>query len=397
MSFLVKGFPEDRQLGLDDNDFPFHWLMGHITCRMNQTLQSLPEDKEQLLKILIKACKKGRERDEKRALRTILKVPHSVSLKRGNGLITVLSYTLSKRGNKTATTVRLDTLTPEQATSPVNADYNQEYVKQGALVYINGKSIDLIDNSVECDCVFSVEHKDKTDEPTVPCNACHGSGVKKCPRCKGSGRESYVDGYFASGEERIKTGNCPECGGSGRIPCPECNGDGVIRILSKKYSLLHSVKDTISKHASLHLYWPGENHPQSYQFYKNQERRIVESTNNNGDFSYVKKNKNSFLEDSRQEIEQLIAENGVCEQYHAIIEDEEIAMKRILSMKGDIVSRQEINYVFPAIRLSVTYGQKETIFYLYDKNGHVTVKSPRPNSMSFGEALKYRLLSLFKK
>jgi molecular chaperone DnaJ len=66
------------------------------------------------------------------------------------------------------------------------------------------------------------------------CNACggdgvdHGSAVRSCPTCKGSGREARVQGVtrFAGpcrtcgGAGRIGT-RCSACGGSGRILAPE--------------------------------------------------------------------------------------------------------------------------------------------------------------------------------
>ena len=59
------------------------------------------------------------------------------------------------------------------------------------------------------------------------CPTCHGQKMIRCPNCGGSGREQYVDGYFASGEERIKTGACHECFGKGQIPCPDCSDTGM--------------------------------------------------------------------------------------------------------------------------------------------------------------------------
>lgn len=59
------------------------------------------------------------------------------------------------------------------------------------------------------------------------CQTCKGQKLMRCPNCEGSGREQYVDGYFASGEERIKTGTCHECYGKGQITCPDCDGTGL--------------------------------------------------------------------------------------------------------------------------------------------------------------------------
>ena len=59
------------------------------------------------------------------------------------------------------------------------------------------------------------------------CDYCRGSKFVRCPNCDGSGREQYVDGYFASGEERIKTGQCHVCFGKGMIECEHCDGTGL--------------------------------------------------------------------------------------------------------------------------------------------------------------------------
>ena len=59
------------------------------------------------------------------------------------------------------------------------------------------------------------------------CDHCKGSKFVRCPNCDGSGREQYVDGYFASGDERIKTGQCHVCYGKGMVECEHCDGTGL--------------------------------------------------------------------------------------------------------------------------------------------------------------------------
>lgn len=59
------------------------------------------------------------------------------------------------------------------------------------------------------------------------CDHCKGSKFVRCPNCDGSGREQYVDGYFANGDERIKTGQCHVCYGKGMIECEHCDGTGL--------------------------------------------------------------------------------------------------------------------------------------------------------------------------
>jgi hypothetical protein len=85
--------------------------------------------------------------------------------------------------------------------------------------------------------IFSVTtHNTRTGTP--PCPHCGGKGFFKCENCKGSGREQYVDGYYANGEERIKTGQCSHCYGTGKIECTECNGTGKQQIYSDKYQII---------------------------------------------------------------------------------------------------------------------------------------------------------------
>ena len=207
MSFIVKGFPEIYLM-----DFPVdRW--SQYTCTLKHPMNSLPEDEEQLFGVLAKTFLKEKRlwdsenRGEKRILKVVPKITHSIKCEAGTGIMSFISHTYSKRGKQITTKVVEDTLTPEQMDSPANADYNLEYVDHEASFYLEGKSVDLITEGIDCDTIFAVEHKNRQDEPTVPCDACHGSGVQKCPQCNGTGRESYVDGYYASGEERIKTGN----------------------------------------------------------------------------------------------------------------------------------------------------------------------------------------------
>ena len=419
MSFLVKGFPE-----ISLYDFPTdRW--SQYTIMLKQPLSSLPEDKDQLFEVLVKAFLKDKGRwdsenaDEKRTLKSLPKISHTLEYEKGNGLMTFLSYTYSKRGKQVSTSVIENTLSPEYMDSPSNADFNQEYVDQSSKVYVDGEMYDLIAKGVSCDTVFAVEHKNRQEAPTVPCEVCHGSGFQKCPQCNGTGRESYVDGYYASGEERIKTGRCSECGGSGKVPCEECNGRGEIQIYAQKYSLVYSVKDTISKRSATWSYLPGDRYPSRcisspYELehkefensldgaidrsYLYQAHDALDFVRRNGDFTYVKKNNKSFLEDNRKEVEQIMDEDGLVEQYHEIVKREESDTGSLKSQRGDVVSRQEVSFVFPVIRLNVEYGSNYKFhFFLYDKKGTACVKMIKFYGMSFGERLKYRLLSLLKK
>ena len=57
-----------------------------------------------------------------------------------------------------------------------------------------------------------------------------GSGLKRCPQCRGSGRVQFSQGFFSM------TQTCPQCGGEGQIvenPCPDCRGSGRKRASAK--------------------------------------------------------------------------------------------------------------------------------------------------------------------
>jgi hemin uptake protein HemP len=90
--------------------------------------------------------------------------------------------------------------------------------------------------------IFSVVTKNSNGK-IPPCPHCKGEGVLRCEHCNGSGREQYVDGYYASGEERIKTGNCSHCYGRGNTQCEACGGEGKPQIYSDNYQIINSMED----------------------------------------------------------------------------------------------------------------------------------------------------------
>ncbi len=64
------------------------------------------------------------------------------------------------------------------------------------------------------------------------CGACRGTGarpgtgLKRCPTCRGAGRVQYAQGFFSLSQV------CPDCGGQGDVvehPCPDCGGRGRVR------------------------------------------------------------------------------------------------------------------------------------------------------------------------
>jgi len=133
------------------------------------------------------------------------------------------------------------------------------------------------------DCVFCIEHKTREEEPLIPCENCHGSGFIKCERCEGTGREQYVAGNYASGEDIIRTGACPECEGTGKIPCPACGGNGHIEIYAPTYSVIHSVDEVIYHEIVAACWSPWSS---SILFTKN-SLKAKQKAQNNSEYEYL--------------------------------------------------------------------------------------------------------------
>lgn len=418
MGLITKGFPD-----IHFWDFPSdRW--SKYTYSLNTTLDALPEDKEKLFQQLINELLNNKDfwdsenADEKRTLKMLPKIKKNLDYEKGNGLISLLAYTHSKKGKAICTRIEDGIDIPEYMDSPANADFNQDYIDGKGKARIEDNYFDLITEGVPCDCVFAVEHKKRSDEPTIQCDHCHGSGVIKCPSCNGSGRESYVDGYFASGEERIKTGACAECGGSGRVPCPECNGKGVIDIFAANYSLVRSVKEIISKRVEGWAILPGKR-PTSVvsspielehkdfdgtiegginRSFITQAHDALDLVTKKGQFAFLKKNNKTYLEDNRKENEEIIDEMGLTNKYGTIVSLAESEMNDVKRQRGDVVCRKEAHFVFPVIILKASYGEyNEANFILYDEKGKVCVNLVGLQGISAGEALKKKICSLFKK
>jgi hypothetical protein len=105
--------------------------------------------------------------------------------------------------------------------------------------------------------IFSVTTHSSATLP--PCPDCKGKGFFRCEDCKGSGREQYVDGNFADGEERKKTGPCSHCYGQGKIACEKCNGTGKQPIYANTYQTVRRFEDrkTVLIYDYLSASWEG--------------------------------------------------------------------------------------------------------------------------------------------
>lgn len=418
MSFITKGFPETTFY-----DFPTdRWSM--YTYSLNVPLEALPDNKDRLFGILVNELLKKKDywdsenADEKRTLKMLQQIAKSVKYEKGKCLMSLRVYTYSKKGKKVKTHIEDSIDIPEKMDAPANADFNQDYIDSKGKVRIEDVYYDLVTEGVPCECIFAVEHKKRSDEPSIPCEHCHGSGVIKCPECGGSGREQYVDGYYASGEERIKTGPCSECGGTGRIPCPECNGKGAIDIFASNYSLVRSVDEIVSKHVEGWAILPGERvknilysslelehkEPDGTiegaidRSYIYQSHDALNEVAKKGRFVYWKLNKKTFVEDNREEIKEIVEEYGLEDEYGKIVEKTEGDLDEAKRQRGEIVSLKEALFYFPVVTLRVKYGDSdEAKFVLFDKKGKACVNLMGLVGVSVGQALTKKFISLFKK
>lgn len=196
---------------------------------------------ETLLPKILKAARKQEELfDEvKTTIKMLKNITDSMQVEQGQLLVSFFCDSYCQRDKKVHTRVVDDTLEPEFSDSPLNVDYQFDFLEGKPLRELLKK------DGIKGECLFYRTHKSQASEPQVTCDACHGTGETTCPSCNGSGREQYVAGYYASGEERIKTGMCSVCQGRGRISCPDCQGEGTIEIFVSDYSVEKSVEETV--------------------------------------------------------------------------------------------------------------------------------------------------------
>ena len=82
-----------------------------------------------------------------------------------------------------------------------------------------------------------------SNQQAPACPACE-QGFVRCEECGGTGKgELYQEDTYASGEERMKTGQCPNCFGKGKIQCRECNGSGKQSMFSNQYQTIKKFED----------------------------------------------------------------------------------------------------------------------------------------------------------
>lgn len=294
-----------------------------------------------LLPKILKAVKKDIESpDERRTINMLSNIGTSMQVEEGRLLVSIFCDSYCQRDPQIHTRIVDDIFAPEFTESPRNADYNYDFLEQepsGSL--ING-------GGIKSECTFYREHKTRSHEPFVPCETCHGSGRIKCAACGGSGREKYVDGYFASGEERIKTGTCSECHGHGHVTCPDCHGQGRIEIFAPNYSVEKYVDDVITQKTGIAY---ASSWMDSYITYSNEEDNSyyekdlkAEIQHAVWDEEYVSlkmKNGKEKAKDTTQEIETQFKQVGLLDLYKK--------NRECMQMEKGFICRQERHYVIP--------------------------------------------------
>lgn len=300
-----------------------------------------------LLPKILKAVKKDIESpDERRTINMLSNIGTSMQVEEGRLLVSIFCDSYCQRDPQIHTRIVDDIFAPEFTESPRNADYNYDFLEQepsGSL--ING-------GGIKSECTFYREHKTRSHEPFVPCETCHGSGRIKCAACGGSGREKYVDGYFASGEERIKTGTCSECHGHGHVTCPDCHGQGRIEIFAPNYSVEKYVDDVITQKTGIAY---ASSWMDSYITYSNEEDNSyyekdlkAEIQHAVWDEEYVSlkmKNGKEKAKDTTQEIETQFKQVGLLDLYKK--------NRECMQMEKGFICRQERHYVIPIKHLCI--------------------------------------------
>lgn len=350
-----------------------------------------------LLPKILKAVKKDIESpDERRTVNMLSNIGTSMQVEEGRLLVSIFCDSYYQRDPQIHTRIVDDIFAPEFTESPRNADYNYDFLEQepsGSL--ING-------GGIKSECTFYREHKTRSHEPFVPCETCHGSGRIKCAACGGSGREKYVDGYFASGEERIKTGTCSECHGHGHVTCPDCHGQGRIEIFAPNYSVEKYVDDVITQKTGIAY---ASSWMDSYITYSNEEDNSyyekdlkAEIQHAVWDEEYVSlkmKNGKEKAKDTTQEIETQFKQVGLLDLYKK--------NRECMQMEKGFICRQERHYVIPIKHLcintrrlfkrsDVTYD-----FYIVPDNAQTCQVLVSTYSIDRTGKFEYLITKLFKK
>lgn len=334
----------------------------------------------------------------KRTVGILDKIGRNAQLQHGQILVSLYLNTYCDRGKKIRTQIENEPAEHPFTDAPENIDYPTDIER----------SSESLKSGIIGECVFSVENKERAEEPFVVCQACKGSGKKKCPSCKGSGREHYIDGYYASGEERIKTGICSKCSGSGKVDCPKCGGQGKMEIFAPYYSVLRCVPETISQVACCACTTPWNSGCKSC-YVHNPDRSVseydsglrlskaIQEQTHNDDFIRLRmKNRSMTAIDHTQQIIRAMTDAGIVDLYK---QNESEAKKWFAdSQRGAFVSQNTRHYLLPISRLKMNIStQDSAVIYLlpYEQDSTLVIL-PGYHSLPETGSLKYLFYKLFK-
>ena len=294
------------------------------------------EDVNRLLPNVIKTAKKKLKeflaveeyKRERRVLKALARIASSKEITEGKMLVSLFCDTYCDRDRQIHTGVINDVSSPEFSEAPENVDYGMDALVQR--LSDEQRQQLLTEEGVQNECVVLRQHQTRVNQPFVTCDTCHGSGGQRCPACGGSGREQYVDGYYASGEERIKTGACSTCHGRGQVACPDCRGQGQIEIFAPNYTLEKSVTETWTQkvYAAFASPFVGRECPQnwaddyyidSYDYYDNISKlaKIIRAVFDNDCIWLKLKNRKEILENNSEAYMGELERLGMIDAYQA--------------------------------------------------------------------------------
>lgn len=371
--------------------------------------------KELLPQIRKALCKADHDweyaKESRRTLKILDKIAKSVSVEHGQVLANFYLNTYCLRGKDIQTTVLNEPYEHTFSDAPENFDYDYDFAPSDNLdnltKYVAYQN--LLCKGVEGICSFSVENKERSKEPYILCPSCKGAGrKKKCSKCKGTGRVQYVDGYFASGEERIKTGICTTCSGTGKTECSECNGQGKIEIYAPIYTVVKSVKEKTSQVAGLSYATPWDSDFSCDCYIYNEKDEINSSGYINASIEIQKalyrdeylrirmQNRMKAAVDNRPQLVNAMKAAGVSALYKKC---EESAKNWFDDRgRGALVSQHTRHYLIPVSRLTVKLSENiEANIYLLPFNDKKTIAILKDTyRLEDTGLLKYLYYKLFK-
>lgn len=380
MSTILDGYPSV------DLNFP---SQNHYPITIPGTFSTIPTDETHLLKYILRQFLRRREwgsldKDRKRSLHLLQKVGIPTEIKQGNCLLSLFSYYKSSIGGIISTDIINNTDTREFKDAPENCDYNQ------AFIFANT-------NTSRRNLIFSVEHKDRRTDPSVPCDKCNDGHIT-CPSCGGTGKENEMkaERTFASGEVKMRLFDCPVCHGSGVIKCPNCHGTGKIDIFAPSYSIIKTVVEYNSRHLVACYTTPWSESSENISFKALSEWLLspyYQLIDKYGTVGFIKKNRHALANNNQKLIYSTMEEHGLEHCYNNNIRQGDNTVKR--EGVGIIYGRKELHYRFPALKLSALYNDIRLDIYLFECNKTIKAFIPYLSPTSTGEYIKLRLLSLF--